>query len=129
MAKNAADYHKDAIRYNEAFLRLARELQEELSDPTVKKWCESLGNLHQYHLERHENALKRVEEGTAKPAKARAPRPNKKRPTRRGPKRKWRKNGNQNGQAQNSTGEKTVEQEQREMAARMVADEAVGETA
>lgn len=61
--KGTTDYHRSAIRYNEALAAAAEGLENdpEITDEEVSKWGRGVGKQHRFHAKRHKAALAKLE--------------------------------------------------------------------
>lgn len=52
-----ADYHKDAMIYNEMMASHARIIMGVVRNRKIKSWCETAIERHEFHAERHRKTL------------------------------------------------------------------------
>lgn len=67
--KGTTDYHRSAIRYNEALAAAAEGLENdpEITDEEVAKWGRGVGKQHRFHAKRHKAALAKLEKAEQAP--------------------------------------------------------------
>lgn len=54
-------YHSSAILYNELLAKAARDASEQVEHETVKQWCIGIAKQHDFHAERHQAALEKIQ--------------------------------------------------------------------
>lgn len=59
--EDARAKHEAAVYYNDEFVKFAQGLAERIDHPVVKKWVAGIGRQHEFHRDRHQKALDKLE--------------------------------------------------------------------